>query len=229
MKAFLTADWRMLAMLNWRVDPALVLPYVPRGTELDFHDGETFLSVVGFLFRDTRLLGIPVPFHRAFEEVNLRCYVRRADRRAVTFIPEIVPRLAIATVARLAYNEPYVARPMRHRVGRAGAAYSWKHEGRWLELAVQGEGQPAPLAPGSHEEFIAEHYWGYCTQRDGGTIEYRVEHPSWRVWRSLETRLSPEAARFYPLEFAATLRGPPDTALLADGSAVTVCRPNRIY
>ena len=117
----------MLALLNWRVDPALVQPYAPRGTELDFHAGETFVSVVGFLFQDTRVLGVPIPFHRTFEEVNLRFYIRRGDRRGVSFIREIVPRQAIATVAKLAYNEPYVALPMRHRVGQAEAAYGWKH------------------------------------------------------------------------------------------------------
>ena len=227
-RPFLGAEWRMLALLNWRVDPALVAPYVPRGTELDFHAGHTFISVVGFLFRDTRLLGIPIPFHRTFEEVNLRFYIRRADRRAVAFIREIVPRRAIATVARAIYNEPYVALPMRHRIGVTEAAYSWRHGGEWSELSVRGEGEPEPLVPGSHEEFIAEHYWGYCGQRDGGTIEYRVEHPAWRVWRSKETRLSAGAASFYPPEFAATLSRPPDSAFLADGSAVTVYRPNRI-
>ena len=218
----------MLALLNWRVDPALVQPYTPRGTELDFHAGGTFVSVVGFLFQDTRVLGVPIPFHRTFEEVNLRFYIRRGDRRGVSFIREIVPRQAIATVAKLAYNEPYVALPMRHRVGQAEAAYGWKHGGRWLEVSVRGEGEPAPLGPGSLEEFIAEHYWGYCAQRDGGTIEYRVEHPAWRVWQAKEARLSPDAAAFYPSEFAAILRRAPDSAFLADGSAVTVYQPIRV-
>lgn len=218
----------MLAMLNWRVDPSVVAPYVPRGTELDFHAGHTFVSVVGFLFRDTRLLGLGVPFHRTFEEVNLRLYVRRGDRRAVVFVREIVPRRTIAAVARLAYNEPYVALPMRHRIGIAEASYGWRSGGRWMEVFVRSEGEAAPLVPGSHEEFIAEHYWGYCSQRDGGTLEYRVEHPPWRVWKATEAVLSPEAAAFYPTGFAATLSHPPDTAFLADGSDITVFRPNRI-
>ncbi len=228
MSAFLTAEWRMLAMMNWCVDPALLQAYVPRGTELDFHDGAAFVSVIGFMFSDTRLLGVPMPFHWTFEEVNLRFYIRRGDRRAVTFIREIVPRQAIASVARWVYNEPYIALPMRHRLSPTAATYGWRHEGQWLELSVRGEGAPAPLEPGSQEQFIAEHYWGYCAQRDGGTIEYRVEHPSWRVWRAVEAQLSPGAAALYPPEFAATLRRPPDSAFLADGSAVTVHRPVRI-
>jgi len=64
-------------MLNYVVDPRLITPLIPAETEIDFENGETFLSVVGFLFLDTRLLGLPIPLHRDFEEVNLRFYVRR--------------------------------------------------------------------------------------------------------------------------------------------------------
>src|SRR6267154_1965683 len=107
-------------MLNHVVDPRLIASLVPSGTEIDFENGETFLSVVGFLFLDTRLLGVPVPFHRDFEEVNLRFYVRRksADtwRRGVVFIREFVPRCAIAFVARTFYGENYVAVPMKHQI-----------------------------------------------------------------------------------------------------------------
>jgi uncharacterized protein YqjF (DUF2071 family) len=99
-RVFLTGEWRYLALLNWRVDPGLLEPLVPRGTTLDRWQGATYVSLVGFLFRDTRVLGVPVPLHRDFEEVNLRFYVRREVdgevRRGVTFIKEIVPRRAIA-------------------------------------------------------------------------------------------------------------------------------------
>ena len=76
-KVFLTAEWRYLAMLNYEIEPAVLAPFVPQGTELDSFDGKTFVSIVAFLFLDTRIGGIPIPFHRNFEEVNLRFYVRR--------------------------------------------------------------------------------------------------------------------------------------------------------
>ena len=125
---FLTANWRYLAMLNYVVDPRLITPLVPAETEIDFENGETFLSVVGFLFLDTRLLGLPIPLHRDFEEVNLRFYVRRksADtwRRGVVFIRELVPRRAIALVARTFYGENYVAVPMKHEIEHLAAPAS---------------------------------------------------------------------------------------------------------
>src|SRR5579864_4477520 len=106
---FLTAEWRNLAMLNYEIDPNLLREYVPAGVELDQWNGHTFMSLVGFSFLNTKVLGLPIPFHRNFEEVNLRFYVRRNTRneirRGVVFIKEIVPRWAIAFVARSVYGE----------------------------------------------------------------------------------------------------------------------------
>jgi len=238
-RVFLTAEWRWLAMLNWRVPPSMLASYVPAGTELDDWHGDTYVSVVGFLFRDTKVLGLPVPFHRNFEEVNLRFYVRRTVdndvRRGVTFIREIVPRRAIASIARLVYNEPYLALPMRHRLGPISAEisgpatveYAWREQGDWTSLSMEPQGQPQPLRAGSKEEFITEHYWGYTKQRDGGTIEYRVEHPSWRVWPAAQAELS-GSLNLYGPAFAEILETPPASAFLSEGSRVVIYSAQRI-
>lgn len=233
---FLTAAWRWLAMLNYEVDPALLRPLVPAGTELDAWSGITYASVVGFRFLDTRVLGIPIPFHRDFEELNLRFYVRRKGpegwRRGVVFVKELVPRFAIAAVARAVYNENYVAVPMRHRVDVHPSSdgiveYGWRHGGRWSGLRAEVTGEAAPLVAGSEAEFITEHYWGYARQRDGGSVEYRVEHPRWNVWRATAT-LDCDVAALYGPGFAEFLAGPPLSALVADGSPVIVRRGRRI-
>ena len=239
-RTFLTAEWRHLAMLNFRVAPAMLVSRVPDGTELDAWNGETYVSVVGFLFRNTRVLGLPIPWHRDFEELNLRFYVRRTEggevRRAVTFIRELVPRRAIATVARLAYNEPYTALPMRHAIGPSGAAddtpafveYRWRQRSGWSRLRVEPVGPPAPPRAGSVEEFITEHYWGYTRQRDGGTIEYRVEHPRWRVWQVARASLDGPLEELYGDELGRVLRSAPASAFLADGSRVRVYAPRQL-
>jgi uncharacterized protein YqjF (DUF2071 family) len=234
---FLTARWRHLAMLNYEVDPAVLAHRVPAGTELDTFDGRTFVSLVGFRFLDTRLLGVPIPFHRDFDEVNLRFYVRREGpggevRRGVVFVKELVPRWALAAVARWVYNENYQALPMDHAIelgpkgGRVG--YRWRHGGRWQGLAVDVEGAPELTSAGSVETFITEHYWGYARQRDGGTIEYQVEHPRWQVWRATHAELELDVAGLYGAELAPALAGLPHSALLADGSEIVVRRGRRI-
>ena len=232
--AFLTAEWRSLVMLNYAVDRAVLDPLVPRGVELDLWEGAALASMVGFLFLDCRVLGVPIPFHRDFAEVNLRFYVRRKVdgewRRGVVFVREIVPRRAIALVARAAYNEPYLALPMRHRAPVGGGAFSfeWKYRGRWNSLSAQTRGAALVIAPDSAEEFIFEHYWGYTRQRDGGTMEYQVEHPPWHVWQTESSSLDCDAGALYAAEFSGPLRAKPHSAFIADGSRVSVRRGARV-
>ena len=235
---FLTARWESLVFLNYACPPRLLEPLVPAGTELDAWQGETLVSLVGFLFTDTRLKGIAIPWHRTFEEVNLRFYVRRTTpagelRRAVVFIRELVPRAAIATVARWTYNEPYQTVPMSHDIALdattgGAAAYGWTYAGADYRLGATVRGAAAPLAPGSEAAFITEHYWGYTRQRDGGTVEYRVEHPAWRVWDRAEGHFTGAAGDLYGADFAAVVAHPPRSAFVAVGSEVAVQAGKRI-
>ena len=221
-------------MLNFAVDPKILQPLVPVETQLDFHDGRTFVSVVGFLFLDTRVIGLPIPFHRDFEEVNLRFYVRRKSgqewRRGVVFVRELVPRRAIALIARTFYGEPYLALPMRHVLehtdGRLFAEYQWRRGRRWETLAMTATGEPQAAREGSHEEFITEHYWGYTARRDGCS-EYRVEHPRWRLWKAETTKFEADVATLYGPQFVEALSAPPASAFIAEGSHVEVLRSTR--
>jgi uncharacterized protein len=236
-KVFLTAEWRYLAMLNYEIEPAVLAPLVPQGTELDLFGDKTFVSVVAFSFLDARVGGISIPFHRNFEEVNLRFYVRRkADdgwRRGVVFIKELVPKKAIAFVARKFYNENYIALPMSHRIEKVreevqSVSYTWRFNQREniLKLIVQGLAQP--LVDGSIQEFITEHYWGYAKQRDGSTMEYRVEHPRWRVWETRNVEFDFQGSDLYGEKFGQFLNQPPASAFLADGSEVKVYKGIRL-
>lgn len=232
---FLTARWENLVLLNYTCPPELLEPLVPAGTELDTWQGEALVSVVGFLFADTRLLGVPIPFHRTFEEVNLRFYVRGPAphlRRAVVFIRELVPRWAIATVARKVYNEPYLALPMWHRshftANSGEVSYGWNHRGADFEAGARVSGSAKSLVPGSEAEFITEHYWGYTRQRDGGTLEYQVEHPAWDVWTASDCWLRGPVAAFFGPDFGALLSIRPRSTYVAMGSAIAVHHGRRL-
>jgi hypothetical protein len=238
-RPFLTAEWRYLVMLNYEVDVSVLAPLVPAGTGLDLWQDRALVSVVGFRFLDTRLRGVAVPFHRSFEEVNLRFYVRREmsdgpARRGVVFVRELVPRVAIASLARWAYNEPYRAVPMRSVAPAAPVdapgrvSYEWRTRASWQSLAATATGAPAIPAPGSEAAFITEHYWGYTRQRDASTIEYEVTHPVWRVWAVADPRLDANVVDLYGVPFAAALGRPPVSASIAEGSAVAVYPPRRV-
>jgi uncharacterized protein YqjF (DUF2071 family) len=224
-RTFLTAEWKNLLMLNYAVEPDLLRPFVPAGTELDTHEGITYASLIGFEFNKTRLLGRAVPFHQSFEEVNLRFYVRRGSRRGVVFIRELVPKVAVTAIARFAYGENYSCVPMSHRLesiaGRLSAEYSWGSEATRCTISATTTREPYLPHQGSLSEFITEHYWGYAI-RNGRTVEYQVDHPQWLVRETDTAQFSGDASRFYGSDFGRLLDLPPDSAFLAEGSAVTV-------
>jgi uncharacterized protein len=231
MRKFLTAEWRDLIMANYEVDPGLLASRLPSGVELDLHEGRCFLSLVGFMFLNTRVLGIPIPFHVNFEEVNLRFYVKRQlageTRRGVVFVKEIVPRWAIAFVARTFYGEPYERWEMDNDRSDVSVRYEWtrdeyRHE--WMTNGVSvrlGENIGVP-SEGSHGEFIIEHYWGYTKRGGNRTDEYKVEHPKWEL-RSVEaSEIDVDFERVYGDEFAHLGKQRPYSVLFAKGSEIGV-------
>ena len=228
---FLTASWQNIAMINYVVPPAVLEPYLPAGTELDTWQGKCFVSVVGFLFENAKLMGYSIPFHRDFEEINLRFYVKRKVgnevRRGVVFIKEIVPKIAIATIAKLAYNENYVRLSTRHDMkyenGRLKlVAYGWRRRDIWegFDIVI---GNTAKLPePGSVENFITEHYWGYTKQKDGTTLEYQVAHEPWEIWPAEDTLFLCDTAELYGKEIGPYLDSLPYCAFVAKGSTIIV-------
>ena len=232
-RPFLSAEWRDLVLLNHQVDPAILLPLVPRETELDTWNGQAFVSLVGFRFLKTRILGFPVPFHVNFDEINLRFYVRRQvggeTRQGVVFIREVVARAAIAILARLTYNEPYVTMPTRHYLdmeqaengGSGVVRYEWRQD-RWYTLEARVQGPATDFDAGSEAEFFTHRMWGYTTQRDGAIMEYRVVHPRWRTWRAVSHRLDCDTEAMFGQRLGAALKSPAASVLVAAGSPVKV-------
>jgi uncharacterized protein YqjF (DUF2071 family) len=225
-------------MLNFPIDSRDLMPLVPRGTEIDSWAGTTHISLVAFQFLHTKVCGVTVPLHRNFEEINLRFYVRSRGpegwRRGVVFVREVVPRMAIAQVARWLYNENYVACATRSEVTvpssevEGAVEYGWKHRGAWLSVGARFSGNPRLPETDSIEAFIAEHYWGYSVLRDGGTVEYHVEHPQWTLWAASESWAAGDMSGFYGPRWSHALASAPSSAFVADGSPVTVRTGHRI-
>ena len=239
MPAFLTAEWRYLAMLNYAVAPKLLAPLVPRGTELDDFEGKNYVSLVAFRFERTRLRGLWIPFHSDFDEVNLRFYVLRTVagevRRGVVFVREIVPRWAVAKAAQVCFGEKYIALPMRHKVieptsegGRVQVEYGWRSGQKWNAIRGECSGRPALPPVEGRESFFVEHYWGYAADGKGGTLEYRVEHDRWRLWPVAQASFEGDVSGLFGADLARCVARAPDSALVAEGSTVTVHRGTKI-
>jgi uncharacterized protein len=228
---FLTAEWRKLIMAQYVVEPATLAPWLPEGLELDLYEGRCYVSLVGFLFDSTRLKGFRVPFHTRFEEINLRFYVRRTEadgtqKRGVVFVREFVHRPAITIIANALYEEPYATLPTRSSIistpQTLSVRYDWRHNKVWQSLAVEASPVAQPIAPGSEEEFITEHYWGYTKRRDGRTSAYEVRHPRWQVYPVLSGEIVADFGALYGSAFAGLNGQQPASILLAEGSDVSV-------
>ncbi|WP_223599517.1 YqjF family protein [Chryseobacterium sp. GVT01B] len=225
---FLKAEWRKLAIINYEIDPEILLPYLPKGTELDFYKGRCYVSLVGFMFLNTKLLGFPIPFHRNFEEVNLRFYVKKKEKgawkRGVVFIKEIVPKPALSFVANSIYKENYHTMPMKNQIhekeGELLIRYSWKDKS-WHSIQIIADSTPKPIKENSEFEFITEHYFGF-TKKENITSEYEVCHPKWEYYTIKDHQLDIDFQNIYGNDFECLNHQEPVSVMLAEGSEIEV-------
>ena len=232
---FLSAEWRKLAMANYIVDVGTLTPFLPAHTEIDTFNGKCFVSLVGFMFVHTKVRGFSIPFHRTFEEVNLRFYVRyRTDsgwRRGVVFVKEIVPRSAITLVANALYQEHYQTLPMNHewicKVDSLTVAYRWKQQD-WHSIAVTSSPKAVSIQDGSEAEFITEHFWGYTRINDNVTSQYEVQHPRWEIYPVNGYSVEADFGLLYGDSFAVLNQRKPDSVFLAEGSPIKVFKGTKI-
>jgi uncharacterized protein YqjF (DUF2071 family) len=233
MRKFLTAKWNDLIMANYEVDPALLQPRLPVGTGLDLHEGKCFVSLVGFMFLDTRVMEFLVPFHINFEEVNLRFYVKREAegevRRGVVFVKEIVPKSAIAAVARILYGEPYERWEMSNFRDEEHVRYTWQLGDCSNTLSVTRGASLGVPDEGSHGEFIIEHYWGYTKRGEERTDEYKVEHPKWELFAAEKPHIAVDFRATYGKEYGFLSDTKPYSVVLAAGSDIAVYKGRIIH
>ena len=216
-------------MANYAIDKKVLLPYLPHQTELDLWNNNCYVSLVGFRFQDVKLRGFSIPFHTAFEEVNLRFYVRykssKGLKRGVVFISEIVPRRAISFVANTLYGEKYATMPMAYswteNDDTLTVSYKWKKR-NWNELQVTTSINSFVIAEGSEEEFITEHYWGYSRLKNNQTSEYEVAHPRWEVYQTKDYHINVDFENIYGKDFRFLQHQEPTSVFLAEGSAVSI-------
>ena len=227
---FLQAEWNNLIMANYVVPKEMLAPFIPYKTELDYFKGNTFVSLVGFLFLNTRILGLSVPYHMNFEEVNLRFYVKYNDRgkwkRGTVFIKEIVPKPAISFLDNNIYGEKYSTMKMKHfhieKDDEIETCYEWEYKNKWNKLAASSQKKSSPMRINSEEEFIAEHYWGYTKYNNDKTYEYEISHPRWEIFKVLNYTIDCDFGGIYGNEFSILSDAVPSSVFMAKGSEIKI-------
>ncbi len=225
-RAFLTAEWRNLGLVTYDVAPAMLLPLLPAGCDLDLREGRAFVSFVMFDFLKTRVKGVRWPGYVNFPEINLRFYVSYAGQRGVCFVRELVPKKLIAWIARTIYNEPYVAAAMTSRVCRDGGMVEARHRflfgGRWHAATIRGKESVMRPGADSVEHFFKEHEWGFGQSRGGALRRYRVVHPEWDVYPEAEVTLDVDFGAVYGEAWGMLNGRKPYSVVFAAGSEVAV-------
>lgn len=227
---FLTAGWRKIILANYAIEAHHLSHLIPYKTELDTYNDTCYVSLVGFLFDDVKIKGIPIPFHTEFPEINLRFYVKHqtkngAWRRGVVFIKEFVPKMMVSFVANNLYGEHYETLDMDH---------SWEEKADTLEveyrlvkeipfhMKVVTEKNATEIPAACEAEFITEHCWGYTKQEKHKTSEYEVFHPRWKTYPVKEFSCNFDFALLYGNEFEFLNRMKPFSVMLAEGSEIKV-------
>ena len=227
---FLHTEWRKLIMVNYEVNPEILKPYLPFGTELDSWNGKHYVSVVGFKFLNTKVMGLKFPFHVNFEQVNLRFYVKRKVgneiRHGVVFIKEIIDKSIVKFIARMLYKENYVQQPMKHswqeEANHFNIKYAWKLNDKWNSIAVKTKKVLVDTLKDSQERFIAEHYWGNIQIKKNKSYEFRVEHPPWKIYSLVDYNIDVDFEAVYGKGFSSLQHQKPSSVFLVEGSEVSL-------
>ena len=145
MTLFLKANWENIIMVNYEIASEILLPFLPKGVELDLFEGKVYVSLVGFMFKDTKLFNIPIPKLGTFEEINLRFYVTRTEdgvtKRGVVFINETIPYKIVAWMANILYKEHYSVVPTKHSITKDAinqqVKFEWLLNKKWNSIYVE--------------------------------------------------------------------------------------------
>jgi len=227
---FLNADWENIVMANYKVPPEVLLPYLPHGCELDLYEGSAYVSLVGFMFKKTKLFKIPIPILGTFEEINLRFYVICKEdgkiKRGVVFINETSPYKAVAWVANKLYKEHYTAIPTTNTISlnkqNKRICYQWQVNKVWNRIYVESSAVKELMLTDSFEEFIFEHYYGYTKIDTLTTEEYKIHHPRWKINKINNYSILCDFDKMYGDRFLFLNGTRPDAVFLAEGSPVSV-------
>ena len=233
---FLRAEWNNLVIANYAVPKDLLLSLIPYNTELDFFQGETYVSLVGFMFLNTKVFGISIPLHENFEEVNFRFYVKYNDRgtwqKGVVFIKEIVPKRAISFIANYLYGENYATMNMRHfhleTAENFEAGYEWNFNNKWNKISALSDKRSKKIIDNSCESFFANHYWGFSKSGETKTYIYYVEHPVWETQKVLSYTIDCDFGSLYGDQFSFLNSEKPKSILMTKGSQVSVQRKKEL-
>ena len=183
----MTQTWHDLLFAHWRVDATHLESLIPAAFELDLFDNEAWVGVVPFHMTNVAPRGVPaLPWLSAFPELNVRTYVRAADKPGIYFFSLDAARAPAVLIARAMLNLPYHLASM----DVASDGHCVQYESR---RKTRNEPRPEflatyePVGPvfearaGSLEYFLTERYCLYALNHGGRPYRLEIHHPPWQL------------------------------------------------
>ena len=238
-KVLMTARFSEVVAVNFQIDPKVLAPRIPKGLELDFYKGETYVSLVAMMLRDVRVWGIPIHIATGFEELNMRFYVRRKDgdgyQRGACFIKDYVSSGAAAWILGSLFKADFHKIKMKHdNTGFAddgesvpSVDYRWKVGDHWNRLRIKARSKVQKTGSDTKVGFILNHNNEYSS-RKGKTLEYRATHPTWTVWDAAQANFTCDVKTLFGQEFEKPLSKRPASVFVASGSDFTIYKPTTL-
>jgi hypothetical protein len=236
----MTARFADIVALNFQIDPKILEPFVPRGVELDFYEGETYVSLVALVLRRVRVWGIPIHVVGGFGEFNLRYYVRRKSGEQLSsgacFLKDYVSSSTAAWILGSAFKASFNRIKMVYENEGFGSKdpqvvprvdYRWKVGDHWNRIRVVARKRIERKGPGTKVGFILEHSSKFSS-RGGCTYEYKVQQPSWTIWDAAQATFTCDVKKLFGAEFEKPLSRRPVSVFVAGGSDVTIFSSNKI-
>lgn len=179
----LTMSWHDLLFAHWRVPLAQLRALVPAGLELDLWRGEAWIGVVPFHMTQVGPPGLHrLPWLSEFSELNVRTYVRNADKSGVFFFSLDAACWPAVIGARVGFRLPYfwahidcrregdtVHYTSERLIGPPATFHASYHPTAPVKLA----------APGSFEYWLSERYCLYTMDGAGRVLRGEIQHAPW--------------------------------------------------
>ena len=180
----MTQTWNDLLFAHWTIDPAALRPKVPAAFDLDLYDGTAWIAVVPFVMTNVAPRGVPaLPRTSEFAELNVRTYVRVADRPGIYFFSLDAASALAVKAARTLFNLPYYTASMTVSATADGVDYRSDRESpaASLRVAYQPIGTPFHPIERTLEYFLTERYCLYNLDHHRKPYRLDIHHPRWSL------------------------------------------------
>ena len=212
-------EWNNVLFLHWQVDVGALQDLVPDELEIDLFDGRPWVSLVAFTMEGVRTRNLPAfPPVSNFHEINLRTYVRSANKTGVYFLSIEGGNRLSCSVARRLSSLPYRFSEIKRSRNQYLSHNRLLNNHLCIDY-IAGSELPAKTAL---DQWLTERYALFQDCQDS-IHEFEIHHLEWPLKEVTITALKVDYPRFKRL-----IGRKPDKVQYSAGVQVIAWAQNRL-